>query len=573
MWIGGTRLSYARTAAAGAIVACYFLLLTRQSWTSYFDNDTLVNIAYLHGYGRVSLGVLLTQAVTVFTPEYRPVGGLYYRTLFALFGLNAAAFRAGAFGLLGLNLALAWRCVRELTGSRFTAAVATLLFSFHPAMAALYYSDGTIYDLLCFTFLTLALTRYVQIRRQDGLLTATNLLVVAALYGAALGSKEMALTFPGVLILYEAIFHPHLLDLRRRTTPIAVLATMTALSMAWKTMVPNPMSSNIDQAYTPHYDLVFIGHGYLNYYRQLLLYPRLEGMVLCVGLLAALIAAATLRNWVMLFGLLFANLTLLPVCVIPGRAGFVWYIPILGWALCGGSAIWQFSGMLARWLPRPVCQAALFGMLAIVAYCLYAPRTAEMGTYYMPEQTAIRSLITAALTASPNLPRGSRILFEGDPSDETSFMPLFLFRLGYGDASLWVEPVPHLAETDSPSDASLYAMTIRRTEFGYRVVTHPQPKRQSLQAAVSPAVIHRGQSVRAQFPVALAGCDIDVAYRMPEDELLRGGVWSSWMKLDARGGGTTQVSRDAERGAIVIDHVRGCRGEWAPVHGSFVIIP
>lgn len=573
MRIGGTRLSYAKTAAAGSLVACYFWLLTRQGWSSYFDGDALMNIAFLHGYGRVSLGVILLQALTVITPEYRPMGGLYYRAWFALFGLNAAAFRIAAFVLLGLNLALAWRWVREMSGSRFTAAVATLLFSFHPAMSALYYSDGTMYDVLCLSFFLLALTKYVRIRRQDGLLTIRSLLVVMAFYGAALGSKEMALTLPGILILYEGIFHRHLCNLCQRITPIVVLGAITALCMIWKTMVPNAMSSNIGQAYTPRCDAAFTGHQYLNYYRQLWLYPDLRGTVLCAGLVAALVAAVAMRNRLMLFGLLFANLTLLPVCVIPGRGGFVWYMPILGWALYAGSAVQQLSGMLARWLSAPRCQAALLGALAIGAYCVYAPRAAELSASYMPEQRALRNLMSAARTASGSLPPGSRILLEGDPSDETSLTPLFLLRLGYGDASVWVDRVPHLAETDSRSDAGLYAMTIRWTGSDYRVVTHPQSKRQPVPAAVFPGIVHRGQSMRARFPAAFAGCDIDVAYRMPEDELLRAGVWSSWMKLDAQGGGTAKVNQDAERGLVVIDHVRGCDGEWMPAQGSIVIIP
>jgi len=568
------RISRTKTAAAGLLIACYFLLLTRDGWKSYFDADSLLNIAYLHGYGRVPLGMMAVQALTVFTPEYRPMGGLYYRTLFAVFGLDPLAFRIAAFLLLGLNLALAWRWARELSGSRFTAAASTLLFAFHPALSALYYGDGTIYDVLCLSFLLAALTRYVRIRRQEGFLGIRDLLVVMAFFGAALGSKEMALTFPGVLIVYEGLFHSHFRSLGRRATPIVILGIMTALCMGWKTFAPNPMSSNIGQAYTPRFDLTFIGREYLHYYQQLVLDPSLGGTALCVGLLIALAAAAAMRNRVMLFGLLFANLALLPVCVIPGRGGFVWYIPMLGWALYGGSALWQLGSALAALVRTPAYwQAALLGVVAIAAYWFQAPRAAELGAPYIEEQQPLRSLMTAARSASPRLPAGARILLEGDPADVTSLIPLFLLRLGYRDARLWVEPVAQLPENDSPAEASLYAMTIRRAGSGYRVATYPQTGATPVQVATSPGVVHRGQTVRAEFPASLAGCEIDVAYNMPEDELLRAGVWSSWVKLDVQGGGVAQVGRDAERGLVVIDHVRGCKGDWMPARGSFVIIP
>jgi len=568
------RISRAKTAAAGLLIACYFLLLTRDGWKSYFDADSLLNIAYLHGYGRTPLGMMLVQALTVFTPEYRPMGGLYYRTLFAVFGLNPVAFRVAAFLLLGLNLALAWRFARELSGSRFAAAVCTLLFAFHPALSALYYGDGTIYDVLCLSFLLAALITYVRVRQEDGFLSTRDLLVVMAFFGGALGSKEMALTFPGMLVVYEGVFHSHLRSLGRRARPIVILGVMTALCMAWKTFAPNPMSSNIGQAYTPRFDLTFIGHGYLSYYQQLVLDPSLGGTALLVGLLVALGVAAALRNRVMLFGLLFANLALLPVCVIPGRGGFVWYIPVLGWALYAGSALWQLSTALSALTRAPAYwQATLLGVVAIAGYWFQAPGAAQLGAPYMQEQQPLRSLMRAARSASPKLPAGSRILLEGDPADVTSLIPLFLLRLGYRDAGLWVEPVAQLPENDSPADAGLYAMTIRRAGSGFRATTHEQTQVAPVEVAISPGVVHRGQAVRAAFPAGFAGCETGVAYNMPEDELLRAGVWSSWMKLDAQGGGVAQVGRDAERGLVVIDHVRGCQGEWMPARGSFVIIP
>jgi len=65
-------------AAAGALVLLYFLLLTHPGLKTGFTGDDVMNISFLHGYGRVSPGVVLAQALSIFTPEYRPMGGLYY---------------------------------------------------------------------------------------------------------------------------------------------------------------------------------------------------------------------------------------------------------------------------------------------------------------------------------------------------------------------------------------------------------------------------------------------------------------------------------------------------------------
>ena len=76
-----------------------------------------------------------------------------------------------------------------------------------------------------------------------------------------------------------------------------------------------------------------------------------------------------------------------------------------------------------------------------------------------------------------------------------------------------------------------------------------------------------------QLPSTVGGCPIDVAYRMPEDELMRAGIWLLWTQLGTDGKGAAWIDRDAERGLIVIDRIRACHGDWVPAQASFVIVP
>src|SRR5665213_3078789 len=213
--------------AAGLTILIYFMLLAGGGLRANFSGDDLTNIAFLHGYGRVSLGAMLAQALSVFSPEYRPVGGLYYRTLFALFGLHPAPFRIAFFILLVVNMILAGVWYRRLSASSLTIAASILLFSFQPALAELYYNDGTVYDVLCVLFVLLLLGRYSRLRQSHRLVAGNDLLLILALYGAALGSKEMAISLPAVLLLYEVIFHPGTRNLRARLWPIFLLVIMT----------------------------------------------------------------------------------------------------------------------------------------------------------------------------------------------------------------------------------------------------------------------------------------------------------------------------------------------------------
>ena len=569
--------------AAGLTILIYFMFLAGGGLHANFSGDDLTNIAFLHGYGRVTLGVMLVQALSVFTPEYRPVGGLYYRTLFALFGLHPAPFRIAFFTLLIVNMILAGLWYRRLSHSRLTVAASVLLFSFQPALAELYYNDGTVYDVLCVLFVLLLLGHYARLRQGHRLVVGNDLLLILALYGAALGSKEMALSVPAVLMLYEVIFHPGMGNLRARLWPIFLLAMMTAVCMAVKILIPNQM--NINPAYTPHYQPGFIGNSYLHYYRLLFLNDNLSAALLTAGLILALLAAVLLRNRLMLFGILFANLTLLTVCTILPRAGFVWYMPLLGYALYGGEVVSIVNQKLTALLEaragaelwgmrvHSLTQSIVFGTLVIVSVAIQTRHSQNLEAPYLPEPRYLNVMLTAAKKAAPSLSPGSRILIESDVYPAVWWAPLFLLRLGYQDPTIWVERVSHLGDRYDPNDVSLYAMRMRWDGSQYRVLTQPQASGPPIVFAVIPGEVRRGQTTRLQFPVALADCAIDVAYRMPNDELMRGGVWLRWTEINSAGAGVARVNVDAERGLVVIDQVRACGRAWIPAQASFVVVP
>ena len=560
--------------AAGALIVAYFLLLTYRGLATYFTNDDVTNIAFLHGVGQIPIGVLLMEALIVVTPAYRPVGGLYYRILYAVFGLNPVAFRVAFFALLLLNLGLAARWCRQLGISRLGVALAALLLCYNPVMPEIYYSGSYVYDVLCGFFLLLALGAYARTRSRGELLSTRSLLVVAALYGAALGSKEMALAFPGILLAYEAIFHPRWQRWRQRLQPILLLAAMTALCLALKIMVPNPMSTNVLHQYTPTLEPAHVGRCYLRYYQLLAGDDRLTAGALLLVLLGTLAVAVILRQRAMLFGWIFANLTLFPVCVVAQRTGAIWYIPLLGWAIYAGSATsLVVEGLLARVSLRRPARAIAFGVAVITLYAVHVKRSAHLGGDLIAQGNALASLVRAARAESPVLPPYSRVLVEGDPLPDLAWGPLFVLRLGYRDSTLWVDRVAHTADAAN-RDLGIYALRMKWDGAGYRVIAQRPSRAGEARVSFMPEIVHRGQSIEMQWtPGSHGGCPVDVAYNMPEDELMRAGVWLQWVKLDDHGRGMARVNPDAERGVIRIDHVRACGGEWEPAQGTFVVIP
>ena len=110
----------------------------------------------------------MQQALTVVTGEYRPIGGLFYRLLYSVFGFDPFPFRVAAFTLMGVNLLLAYNLVRTLAGSREAALIATFLLCYNSSLFELYHSTGTIYDILCFGFFVGAFQVYLNARRGPG---------------------------------------------------------------------------------------------------------------------------------------------------------------------------------------------------------------------------------------------------------------------------------------------------------------------------------------------------------------------------------------------------------------------
>src|SRR5260370_17477884 len=114
--------------------------------------------------------------------------------------------------LLLANLGLLYLFCLRLSRSREVAALACLLGAYHAHLGDLYYNSGTIYDLLCFTCLYIALLYYMKIRDEGSYPGLWQTIALLALYIAALDAKEMAVSLPPTLALFYLSFHlppPH----------------------------------------------------------------------------------------------------------------------------------------------------------------------------------------------------------------------------------------------------------------------------------------------------------------------------------------------------------------------------
>ena len=137
------KLSRALALAAGVALFAWFVYLVRGGLASWFDADDLMNI---HMYWTRPWPALLKANLVFWSSFYRPAGGLYYRSIFDLWGFHPLPFHIAALALLSVDFTLLALVVWQLTGSRWGALIALMLLGINPTFSAAYFDTGNIYD-------------------------------------------------------------------------------------------------------------------------------------------------------------------------------------------------------------------------------------------------------------------------------------------------------------------------------------------------------------------------------------------------------------------------------------------
>jgi tetratricopeptide (TPR) repeat protein len=136
--------------------------------------------------------------------SYRPLATLSYFLIHALAGPNPFYFHLGSVLLHTLNVVLAYLFFSLLLGDRFKALLAGLLFACHPALTETVDCIAFNEDLLAAFFCLLALILYFK-AVENGAVGACYILSLFFFFCGLL-SKEMAITLPLVIVLYDLTF-------------------------------------------------------------------------------------------------------------------------------------------------------------------------------------------------------------------------------------------------------------------------------------------------------------------------------------------------------------------------------
>ena len=264
--------------------------------------------------------------------------------LFEGFGFNALPFRVACYALMLANLWLAYALARRLANSRAVGALAALLFAYHGQFWCLYVNTGMCYDLLCFFFYAAAFLYYLRARESGLPLGWGRVAAWAGLYILCLNAKEMAVTLPVIIALYE-LRPPGLLKAWR--VPL-VGAALTALFILGRVAAGDMLSN---AGYRPSLSAgVYLDHAYRFFAFALyepwwLTPPVAAAMALALAAYAVWRGSAPLR-----LAVAWMPIGILPVAFIEQRGLDAVYIPAFALALVMALGI---HAAARRRLPRP----------------------------------------------------------------------------------------------------------------------------------------------------------------------------------------------------------------------------
>jgi hypothetical protein len=334
-----------------AILIAYFLHFALPALRGGFREDEMMNMGICWNFG--TLKSFLANIVfwrLFYIPGdalydlplylYRPGGALYYLPLYHFFELNPLPYRIVQVSILAASIPVVYYLGRRLASSRLIAFLAVLVLCYHPRLANLVFVGSFIYDVLCGFFYFAALAYYVHIREKEASLRPLQLLAFLVLYVCALNCKEMAVTLPVIVLLYEFLKSPRWPDLkallcwiRSYAAPSLIAGLLTVFYIYGKTHGSGSLAS-LDP-YRPRYswhnftasnakfvgDLLFVGRG---------ITPITLLVLWTVVFIYAFIRRDRMLQ-VMAFWIVIVPLPL--AFIVPFRGDAPLYLLLFGWAM------------------------------------------------------------------------------------------------------------------------------------------------------------------------------------------------------------------------------------------------
>jgi hypothetical protein len=264
---------------------------------------------------------------------------------------------------------LSWR----LAASRSIAFLATLALCYHPRLAGLAFVGAFIYDVLCGFFYFAALAYYLSIRDRGASLSWPQLLGFLLLYVMALNCKEMAVTLPVIVLIYEVLkFHSwpnsraFLRWAQTYAAPALIAGLLTIFYVYGKLHGTGSLASL--NPYRPNYSWDQFTVSNAKFVSQLLFagHPITSATLLLLWALIFIYAFISRDRILQLMAFWVVIVPLPMAFIVPMRGDAALYLLLFGWAMIFArivfdliSLIWKGATFLGRRRPVPKGTGAL----------------------------------------------------------------------------------------------------------------------------------------------------------------------------------------------------------------------
>lgn len=389
-----------------AVTLSVTLLTAFRLWSfSYFWTDDFNNLFLVRSETFLQMvGYIVDPQASYF----RPVGMFVYWALYQLFGLHPLPYHLTAWALHALNTFLLFLLLRRWLHSPFAAAAGAIPFALRVNFADVYWSFGSIFELLACGLMLTGLYVWTTSRK-----TPTTVLLLTLIAFVAVRSKEMAVTLPALWLWYECCVTPEFWKYPRRL--LSWLALPFAV-MAWLTLV-KVQSMQGAKPSDPYYlkfgmDVMVSGFGqYLDWLSGI----HLPTLVWILGAAVTVAIFIYRRERFAVFFVGYVLLTFMPVIFLANhRWPFFWYIPFPG--VAGLIAL-----AAARIEVRVQNRELLAGLLVVLALAnggveFYRSRATRTREAELARE--FESFVTGLKAMDP--PSASAVLyFDGVPSNFT----------------------------------------------------------------------------------------------------------------------------------------------------------
>ena len=338
-------------AICAAILIAYFLHFALPALRGGFREDEMMNMGICWQAGPMRSLLANIEFWKVFHIPghalydlplylYRPGGAVYYLPLYHFFDLDPLPYRIVQISILAASIPLVYYLSRRLASSRSIAFLAVLALCYHPRLAGLAFIGAFIYDVLCGFFYFAALAFYISIREKEAALRPLQLLGFLALYVCALNCKEMAVTLPVIVLIYEFLKSPRWADwkaflrwIRSYAAPSLIAGLLTFFYLYGKTHGSGSLVTL--EPYQPNY----------SWHNFIASNARFVGELLFAGYSITPIILLSLWVFVFVYAFIRRDRTLqliafwivivpLPLAfIVPVRGGAALYLLLFGWAM------------------------------------------------------------------------------------------------------------------------------------------------------------------------------------------------------------------------------------------------